>query len=107
VGANSFSHGGGLSMKVFSGRWKMDQALADYERRRNEDALPMFKRTTQLEKLEPSPPEMLRLLNALRVNQEETGRFLGTVTGTVSILEFYSAENINRVIEASALKPAA
>jgi hypothetical protein len=50
---------------------------------------------------------MLGLLNALRANQTETGRFLGTVTGTVSIPEFFSPENINGVIEASALTSAA
>jgi 2-polyprenyl-6-methoxyphenol hydroxylase-like FAD-dependent oxidoreductase len=81
---NSFSHVELLAEaldEVFSGRRKTDQALADYETRRNEDVLPMFEHTTQLAKLEPPPPEVLRLLNSLRVNQEETGRFLGTVTG--------------------------
>jgi hypothetical protein len=48
----------------------------------NEEVLPMFEHTCQLAKLQPLPPEMLRLLNALRANQNEIGRFLGTVTGT-------------------------
>lgn len=108
--SNSFSHAEMLAEsldEVFSGSRQMDQALADYERRRNEEVLPMFEHTCQLAKLEPPPPEMLRFLNALRANQIETGRFLGTVTGTVSIPEFYSAKNIDRVMEASALTPAA
>jgi flavin-dependent dehydrogenase len=108
---NSFSHAEMLFEaldEVFSGKaGKMEEALADYEWRRNEEVLPMFEHTCQLAKLEPPPSEMLRLLNALRCNQSETGRFLGTVTGTVPIKEFFSPENINRVIEASALKPAA
>ena len=107
---NSFSHAEMLAEsldEVFSGGRQMDQALADYERRRNEEVLPMFEHTCQLAKLEPPPPEMLRFLNALRANQIETGRFLGTVTGTVPIPEFYSPENINRVMQASALTPAA
>jgi 2-polyprenyl-6-methoxyphenol hydroxylase-like FAD-dependent oxidoreductase len=107
---NSFSHAEMLFEaldEVFSGRGKMKQALADYERRRNEDVLPMFDYTTQLAKLEPQPPEMLSFLNALRVNPKETGRFLGTVTGTVPIPEFFSPENINRVMEASTLLSAA
>jgi 2-polyprenyl-6-methoxyphenol hydroxylase-like FAD-dependent oxidoreductase len=107
---NSFSHAEMLAAALdegFSGRRQMDEALRDYERKRNEEVLPMFEHTCQLAKLEPPPAEMLHLLNALRVDQEETGRFLGTITGTVSIPEFYSPKNINRVIEASALKPAA
>lgn len=110
---NSFSHAEMLFEaldEVFSGRGKtvkMAQALADYERRRNEEVLPMFEYTTQLAKLEPPPPEMLSLLNALRASQNETGRFLGTVTGTVPIQEFFSPENINRVMEASTLTTAA
>ena len=67
----------------------------------------MFEHTCQLAKLEPPPPAMLPLLNALRANQYEAGRFLGTITGTVSIKEFFSPENINRMIETSALSHAA
>jgi flavin-dependent dehydrogenase len=107
---NSFSHAEILAEtldQVFSGGRKMEPALADYERRRNQEVLPMFEPTCRLAKLEPPPPQMLSLLNALRTNQYETGRFLGTITGTVPIPEFYSPENINRVMEASALTPAA
>jgi flavin-dependent dehydrogenase len=107
---NSFSHAEILAKtldEVFSGGRKMEQALADYEQKRNEEVLPMFQYTCQLAKLEPPPTEMLRLLNALRTNQNEAGRFLGTVTGTVRVQEFFSPENIKRVLEASALTPAA
>ena len=107
---NSFSHAEILAQALddgFTGRRQMADALADYERKRNEEVLPMFEHTCQLAKLEPPPSEMVQLLNALRVNREETGRFLGTITGTVSIPEFFSPGHINRVIEASALKPAA
>ena len=107
---NSFSHAEMLAEALdegFSGRREMEKALADYERRRNEEVLPMFEHTCQLAGLEPPPSEMLHLLNALRDNLHETGRFLGTVTGTVPIQEFFSPDNINRVVEASALISAA
>lgn len=107
---NSFSHAEMLAESLdegFSGRREMEKALADYERRRNEEVLPMFEYTCQLAKLEPPPIEMLRLFNALRTNPIETRRFLGTVTGTVPVQEFFSPENMNRVLEASELKPAA
>ena len=67
----------------------------------------MFEHTCQLAKLEAPPAEMQKLLAALRGNQREIDRFLGTVAGTVPIQDFFSAENIGRIINASALRPAA
>jgi flavin-dependent dehydrogenase len=107
---NSFSHAEMLAEAIdegLSGRRALGDALADYERRRNEEVLPMFEHTTRLARLAPPPPEMAALLEALRGNRAETGRFLGTVTGTVSMPEFFSPENVGRIIEASALKSAA
>ncbi|HJQ34078.1 MAG TPA: NAD(P)/FAD-dependent oxidoreductase [Pyrinomonadaceae bacterium] len=107
---NSFSHAELLAEAIdegLSGRRAIADALADYERRRNEEVLPMFEHTTRLARLAPPPPEMAALLEALRGNPTETGRFLGTVTGTVSIPEFFSQENVGRIIGASALKSAA
>src|SRR5829696_4407080 len=107
---NSFSHAELLAEAIddgLSGRRGMTEALADYERRRNEEVLPMFEHTTRLARLAPPPPEMVTLLEALRGDRAEAGRFLGTVTGTVSIPEFFSAENVGRILAASALAPAA
>ena len=107
---NSFSHAELLAEAIddgLSGRRELTEALADYERRRNEEVLPMFEHTTQLARLAPPPPEMVSLLEALRDNPSETGRFLGTVTGTVSIPEFFSPENVGRLVASSALAPAA
>lgn len=50
---------------------------------------------------------MVRLLEALRGDEVETGRFLGTVVGTVPIPEFFSPANVGRIVGASALSPAA
>ncbi|HWW76918.1 MAG TPA: FAD-dependent monooxygenase, partial [Pyrinomonadaceae bacterium] len=107
---NSFGHAELLAEAIdegLSGRRALGGALADYERRRNEEVLPMFEHTTRLARLAPPPPEMAALLEALRGNPAETGRFLGTVTGTVSIPEFFSPENVGRIVGASALKSAA
>ena len=106
---NSFGHAEMLAEAIdagLTGRREMSEALADYERRRNEEVLPMFEHTAQLARLAP-PPEMSSLLEALRGNPAETGRFLGTVTGTVPIPEFFSPENVGRIVRASALRPAA
>ena len=83
----------------FSGRESMNEALAEYERRRNEDAFPMYDFTCQLGKLEPPAPEMLQLFEALRENRHETNRFLGITAGTVPANEFFAPENLGRIIE--------
>jgi flavin-dependent dehydrogenase len=76
----------------------LDVALADYERRRNQAALPMYELTHQFAMLEPPPPEMQQLFAALRNNQEQTNRFFGTLAGTVPIPEFYAPENVGQII---------
>jgi flavin-dependent dehydrogenase len=80
-----------------SGRQPLEQALADYERRRNEATAETYETTVQFAHLEPPPPEMEPLFAALRNNPHETGRFFGTVTGTVPASEFFAPENIARI----------
>jgi len=107
---NSFTHAELLAEildDVFSGRRPMLSGLVDYERRRNEEVLPMFEHTCQLARLQAPPPELVRLLNALRGNQTEIGNFLGTITGTVPLTQFFSQQNMRRLIPPSMLKLAA
>jgi flavin-dependent dehydrogenase len=107
---NGFSHAEMLAEALdegLSGRRKMGEALAGYERKRNEEVKAMFEHTCQLASLAPPSLETRQLFEALRSDQAETGRFLGTVVGTVPVQEFFSPENIGRIVKASALKPAA
>jgi len=78
----------------------MDEALGEYEQRRNEQVTPMYEFTQQLAALEPPPPEMQALFTALRDDEEEAGRFLGTVAGTVPLQEFFAPENLARIVAA-------
>ena len=77
----------------------MKEALAEYERRRNEDAFPMYEFTCQQGALTPPPPELLQLFEALRESQSETDRFLGVTAGTVPVEEFFAPQNVGRIIE--------
>lgn len=107
---NSFRHAELLAEALddgFSGRREMLKSLADYERSRNVEVLPMFEHTCNLARLGPPPTEMLELMNALRGNDLQIGRFLGTITGTVPLAEFFSPENVNRIVRGAVLKPAA
>ena len=82
---------------TFAGRLSNEDALAGYEQKRNEAVMPMYQLTCDLAKLQPPPPQMQSLFGALRDNEEESGRFLGTIAGTVPIPQFYSEENMRRV----------
>jgi len=84
----------------FAGRRPLDQALAAYERTRNEAAMPIYEFTVGLAALAPPPPEMQQLFAALRHDQEQTDRFFGNIAGTVSIPEFFSPENLGRIMGA-------
>ena len=86
-----------------SGRRSLEEALADYERRRNEAVLPMYELTCQLASLEPPSPEMQQFFGALRGNQAEIDRFWGTIAGTVPIPEFFSPRNIERIVTGAEL----
>jgi hypothetical protein len=50
---------------------------------------------------------MLQLFTALRSNQADTDRFIGTVLGTVPIPEFFAAANIERIMAAGVIRKSA
>jgi flavin-dependent dehydrogenase len=81
-----------------SGARPLHDALAEYQRARDEHFMPMYELTCGLASFEPAAPEMLALYEALRHDQVETNRFFGTLTGTVPIPDFYAPENIRRII---------
>jgi flavin-dependent dehydrogenase/acyl-CoA-binding protein len=80
-----------------SGRQPLDEALAEYERDRNEAAMPAYELNYQMASLRPQHPTMERLYAALTGNQADTDRFIGAVMGTVSIPEFFSPANVARI----------
>ena len=81
-----------------SRRRPLEEALADYERERNGGTMPMYDFNCQMAALEAPPPQMMQLFAALRRNQAETNHFFGAITGTVPIPEFFSPENIQRIV---------
>jgi flavin-dependent dehydrogenase len=85
-----------------SGRRPIEQAMAHYEQRRNEASLPSYELTCQFAMLEPPPPEMQHLFAALRSNQADTDRFMGTLAGTTPIPEFFAPQNLGRIMATAA-----
>jgi flavin-dependent dehydrogenase len=86
----------------FSGVRPLNEALADYHRKRDEHLRPVYELTCGLATLGPPPPEIQALYAALIHNQAETNRLIGTFAGTVPIPEFYSPENVGRIMRAAA-----
>ena len=60
--------------------------------------MPMYQLTCQLAALEPPPPLMQALFEALRGNGEGTDRYLATIAGTLSIPELDAPDNVLRII---------
>ena len=79
-----------------------DDAMADYQRSRDEGALPIYEFTTQMATLEPPPPEMQALLRAMHGNQEAMDGFVSVIAGTMSPLAFFSPENLGGIMTAAA-----
>ncbi|HEX3244377.1 MAG TPA: NAD(P)/FAD-dependent oxidoreductase [Chloroflexota bacterium] len=87
----------------FTDREPLNEALAQYERRRNDATMAMYDFTCKLASLEPPAPEMQQLFAALQGNQMETNRFFGAIAGTVPVQEFFAEENIGRIIAEAGL----
>jgi flavin-dependent dehydrogenase len=86
----------------FSGARPLGDAMADYQRTRDEHLMPAYEMACGLATLAPPPPEIQALYGALIHNQAETDRLIGTFAGTVPIPEFYSPENVGRIMSQAA-----
>jgi flavin-dependent dehydrogenase len=80
-----------------NGRRSLEDALSDYERERNETAMPMYDFTCRLAALEFAP-DLRTLLAALRGNQEDTNQFFGLIAQTTPVTVFFAQENIQRIV---------
>jgi 2-polyprenyl-6-methoxyphenol hydroxylase-like FAD-dependent oxidoreductase len=80
------------------GRRPLAEALAGYERARDQAAMPMYRFTTDLAAFAPPRPEQRALFAALAARPAEVDRFLGVMTGAVPIEEFFAPRNLLRLI---------
>jgi len=87
--------------EAFEGRRPYGEVMAVYQQARDAAAMPMYEFTTQLATLEPPPPEMQQLLGAVHGNVDAMDDFVSLVAGTLSPVEFFSPENIGRIIAAA------
>jgi 2-polyprenyl-6-methoxyphenol hydroxylase-like FAD-dependent oxidoreductase len=85
----------------FSGMRSFADALGDYQRARDEEVLAMYEFTCELASLEPPPPEMQALLQAIHGNQPAMDGFVRVVAGTTSPADFFSPQNIEALLAAA------
>jgi 2-polyprenyl-6-methoxyphenol hydroxylase-like FAD-dependent oxidoreductase len=78
-----------------------DDAMASYQRARDEHVFPMYEFTCQLATLEPPPADLQRILRAVHGNKNAMDAFVQMNAGTISPAVFFSPANIDRIMSAS------
>lgn len=86
------------------GARSFDEAMAGYQRARDEHALPMFEFTCQLARMEPPSADMQRLFGAIAGNARAMHGFAQVNAGTISPALFFSRENIGAIMAGSGVK---
>jgi flavin-dependent dehydrogenase len=87
---------------AFAGRRPYDDAMADYQRNRDHEALPIYDFTCDFAKLEPPPLEMQQLMGAMQANQEAMDGFVSVMAGTLPAPQFFGPENAGRIMAEAA-----
>ena len=72
--------------------------MADYQRIRDHEALPVYEFTDEFAQLQPPPPDMQQLLGAMRSNQEAMDDFVSVQAATLPAPDFFAPENVGRIM---------
>ncbi len=88
--------------EAFLGARPFEVAMEDYRSARDRQVLPMYELTTMLATLEPPPPELQRLLAAVHGNRQAMDDFARVNAGVLSPTEFFSDENVARILSQAA-----
>lgn len=86
---------------ALEGTSTFEAAMGDYQRRRDEQVLPVYEFTTQLATLSAPPPEMQQLLGAVHGDPELMSDFVSVTTGVVSPAAFFDPANVGRMFAAA------
>jgi 2-polyprenyl-6-methoxyphenol hydroxylase-like FAD-dependent oxidoreductase len=85
---------------VFTGARSFAEAMGEFQRQRDELAMPIYEFTTQMATLAPPPPELVHVLAAVSQNEESMADFVSVVAGTLSPAAFFDPANLGRIISA-------
>jgi 2-polyprenyl-6-methoxyphenol hydroxylase-like FAD-dependent oxidoreductase len=84
-----------------NGRAPLEEALAEYERGRDERVRELYDHTCKVARLPEPTEDDYRFRAALRGRQPDIDRYFGVGDGTVSPLEFFGPENTRRLLAAA------
>jgi 2-polyprenyl-6-methoxyphenol hydroxylase-like FAD-dependent oxidoreductase len=87
--------------EALSGTRSFDAAMGVYQAARDARVGPMYEFTCRFAMLAPPSPEMQQLLGAVHGNQEAMDGFAQVIAGVKSPAEFFSEENVGRILAAS------
>jgi 2-polyprenyl-6-methoxyphenol hydroxylase-like FAD-dependent oxidoreductase len=83
---------------AISGRRSFDEGMSDYQRTRDECAMPIYEFTDEFAQLEPPPPEMLQLIGAMHGNKDAMDGFVSVQAATLPAPEFFAPESVGRIM---------
>ena len=86
----------------FAGRSTFEDSMREYQALRDEHVLPMYEFTADLAALAPLAPELEHVLSAVSRRQEARDGFARVAAGVDSPAEFFSDENVGRILGAAA-----
>jgi 2-polyprenyl-6-methoxyphenol hydroxylase-like FAD-dependent oxidoreductase len=81
-----------------AGRRPMEEALADFERRRNEAELPYYDFTYHQGTMQPPDPSVLPVFAAVAQSPAATSQFFGLFAQTTHPAAFFAPENIGKIM---------
>ncbi|MGE3872593.1 MAG: NAD(P)/FAD-dependent oxidoreductase [Parvibaculaceae bacterium] len=87
--------------EALSGTRPFDAAMADYQERRDERVKSMYDFTCGLATLEPPPPEMQKLFQAVHGNRIAMDRFAQMNAGTIAPAEFFAPASVEAILSAA------
>ena len=88
--------------EAFTGARSFDDAMGDYQRTRDDAALPIYEFTTQLATLEPPPPPLQELLAATARHQDAMDAFVSVTAGTLSPVDFFDPGHVATIVGSAA-----
>ncbi len=90
---------------AFAGRRPYEEAMADYQRARDQEAQPIYDFTCDFATLEPPPPQMQQLIGAMQGNQAAMDGFVSVMAGTLPAQEFFGPDNAGRIMAQAGAPP--
>ena len=85
----------------FQGTSTFESAMGAWHAERDRRGLPMFEFTCQFASFTPPSPEQRALMQAIHGNREAMDAFIRVFAGVISPAEFFSPENVSRIMAAA------